>query len=47
MSARINFKAEEYITKIPKDAEESSKLIEAGFDFVLTTPDGQIIFKRK
>ena len=43
----IDFKAEEYTTKITNDAEEASKLIETGFEYVLTTPDSQMIFKKR
>lgn len=43
----INFKAEEYSTKLTTDAEEASKLIESGFEYVLTTPDEYMIFKKR
>ena len=43
----IDFKAEEYTTKLTTDAEEASKLIEAGFEYVLTTPTSQMIFKKR
>ena len=43
----IDFKAEEYTSKLTTDAEEASKLIEAGFEYVLTTPSSQMIFKKR
>jgi integrase len=43
----INFKADEYISKIAKNAEEASGLIEAGFDYVCTTPDELMVFKKR
>ena len=43
----IDFKAEEYTTKLTTDAEEASKLIEAGFEYVLTTPNLQMISKNR
>ena len=40
----INFKADEYITKVAKGSNEACQLLEAGFEYVLTTPDGLMIF---
>ena len=34
-------------TKLTTDAEEASKLIEAGFEYVLTTSTSKIIFKKR
>ena len=43
----IDFKAEEYITKIAKDAEEACNLLESGFEYILTTPDELMVFKKR
>ena len=43
----IDFKADEYITKIAKYAEEACTLIESGFDYIMTAPDGLMIFRKR
>ena len=43
----IDFKADEYITKIAKDAEEACNLIESGFEYILTTPDELMVFRKR
>ena len=43
----INFRAEEYTTKVANNSDEACKLLEAGFEYVLTTPDGLMIFKKR
>jgi hypothetical protein len=42
----VNFREEEYISKVAKDAMESCKLVESGFEFVCNTPDEMIVFKK-
>lgn len=42
----IDFKADEYITKIAKYAEEACTLLESGFDYIMTAPDGLMIFRK-
>ena len=43
----IDFKADEYTTKIAKDAEEACNLIESGFEYILTTPDESMVFRKR
>ena len=40
-------KDEEYVSKVAKTADEAGSLIDAGFDYVCTTPDELMIFKKK
>jgi len=43
----VNFRTDEYISKIAKTAEEACKLIEAGFEYVCTTPDKLMVFRKR
>ena len=43
----INFRAEEYTTKVAKNSDEACVLLESGFEYVLTSPDGLMIFKKR
>ena len=43
----VNFESDEYISKVTKTAEETCKLIEAGFEYVCTTPDQLMVFKKR
>ena len=43
----INFESDEYITKIAKNANEACTLIEAGFDYVCSTPDELMVFRKR
>jgi integrase len=43
----INFRAEEYTTKVANNSDEACVLLEAGFEYVLTSPDGLMIFKKR
>jgi len=38
---------EEFVTKVAKDAEEACTLIESGFEYVMTTPDDHMIFRKR
>jgi len=38
---------EEWICKATRSTEEASKLIEVGFQYALTTPDGTMLFKKR
>jgi site-specific recombinase XerC len=42
-----DFKDDDYISKVAKSAEEASKLIEAGFEFVVTTPENLMLFRKR
>jgi hypothetical protein len=43
----ISFKADEYTTKIANDSEEACQLLESGFEYVLTSPEGLMIFRKR
>jgi hypothetical protein len=43
----VNFESDEYISKVTKTAEETCKLIEAGFEYVCTTPDQLMVFRKR
>jgi len=43
----IDFKAEEFITKIAKDAEDACNRLESGFEYIHTTPDELKVFKKR
>lgn len=43
----IDFGDDEYISKISRTAEEASKLVEAGFEYVCTTPENLMLFKKR
>ncbi|MEM2130093.1 MAG: site-specific integrase, partial [Candidatus Bathyarchaeia archaeon] len=43
----VNFESDEYVSKIAKTGEEACKLIEAGFDYVCTTPDQLMVFRKR
>jgi hypothetical protein len=42
-----NFKNDEYASKVAKTVKEASKLVEAGFDYVCTTPENLMLFKKR
>jgi hypothetical protein len=42
----INFEANSYISRIAKNAKGARALTEAGFEYVCTTPEGLMLFKR-
>lgn len=43
----IDFGNDEYVSKIAKKAEEAGQLIEAGFEYICTTPDDLMLFRKK
>jgi len=43
----IDFKGDEYVTKVAKTAKEACQLIEAGFEYVCTTPEQLMIFRKR
>ena len=43
----IDFGDDEYISKVFRTAEEASKLVEAGFEYVCTTPENLMLFKKR
>ncbi|MEM3463953.1 MAG: tyrosine-type recombinase/integrase [Candidatus Bathyarchaeia archaeon] len=43
----VNFKEEEYVCRAVKDSIEAISLIEAGFEYVCTAPDGVMLFRKR
>ncbi|MEM2321513.1 MAG: hypothetical protein QXS79_06525 [Candidatus Bathyarchaeia archaeon] len=43
----VEFKTDEYISKVARNAKEACELVEAGSDYVCTTPDGFMIFRKR
>ncbi|RLI45617.1 hypothetical protein DRO69_04850 [Candidatus Bathyarchaeota archaeon] len=43
----VNFESDEYHSTVAKTAEEARKLIEAGFEYVCTTPDELMLFRKR
>ena len=41
----VDFGEDQYVSKIAGNADEASKLVESGFEFVCTTPDDLMVFK--
>ena len=42
----VDFKNDEYVSKVAKNAKEACELIEAGFEYVCTTPENIMIFRK-
>ena len=45
--ARIDFGEDEGIFKVASNADEAYELVEAGFEFVCSTPDDYIVFRKR
>jgi len=43
----VNFESEDFISKVGKNAEDACKLVEAGFEYVCTTPESLLVFKKR
>lgn len=43
----VDFKTDEYITKVAGNTDEACQLIEAGFEYVCTSPEKLMIFKKR
>lgn len=43
----VNFESDDFISKVGKNAEDACKLVEAGFDYVCTTPENLLVFKKR
>jgi integrase len=43
----VDLKNEEYVSKIAQTANEASQLVEAGFEFVCTTPENLMLFRKR
>ena len=43
----VDFGDDEYVSKIAKTTKEASQLIEAGFEYVCTTPENFMLFRKR
>ncbi len=43
----INFESEEYTCKAVSTSKEASELVEAGFQYVCTTPENIMLFRKR
>ena len=43
----VDFKSDEFVSKVAETAEEACKLVEAGFEYVCTTPEELLLFKKR
>jgi hypothetical protein len=43
----VNFEKEDYVAKVAQCAKEASELIEAGFEYVCTTPENIMLFRKR
>ena len=38
---------DEHVTKVVRDTKKACELLESGFEYIITTPDDLIIFKKR
>jgi integrase/predicted RNA-binding Zn-ribbon protein involved in translation (DUF1610 family) len=43
----VNFESDEYICKAARSHEEAAQLVEGGFEYVCTTPEGVMLFRKR
>lgn len=43
----IDFRGDDYVSKAAKNAEEVQQLVEAAFEYVFTTPEEVVIFRKR
>ena len=43
----IGFQDDEYVSKVAKTADEAKRLVESGFEYVCTTPENFMLFKKR
>jgi hypothetical protein len=43
----IEFKGDEYVSKVATNAEEALQLIEAGFEYICTSPEDLMLFRKR
>lgn len=43
----IDFREDEWISKIAINADEACKLVENGFEFICSTPDDLMVFRKR
>jgi len=43
----VNFESNEYVCRAARNSEEAAQLVEGGFEYVCTTPDGVMLFRKR
>ena len=43
----VNFESDEYYSATAKTTEEAKQLVEAGFEYVCTTPENIMLFRKR
>jgi hypothetical protein len=43
----FEFKDDEFTSRVATNAEEASKLVEAAFEYVCTTPENLMLFRKR
>jgi len=43
----IDFKSDEYVCKTAENAKEAAQLVEGSFEYVCTTPEGIMLFRKR
>jgi len=43
----IEFKDDEYTSKVAQNTKEASELVEAGFEYICTTPENIMLFRKR
>jgi len=43
----LDFENDEFVSKVAQNAEEAKQLVEGGFDYVCTTPENLMLFKKR
>lgn len=43
----VDFNSDEYVCKAARNYDEASTLVEAGFEYVCTTPEGVMLFRKR
>lgn len=43
----VDFQSEEYTVRAAENKEQASELLEAGFEYIVTTHDGTMLFSKR
>jgi hypothetical protein len=43
----VDFQSEEYTVRAAENKEQASELLEAGFEYIVTTHDGTMLFRKR
>jgi hypothetical protein len=43
----LEFQDDEYVSKVAANAEEAKQYVESGFEYVCTTPDNLMLFRKR